>query len=354
MAATIKQVAERAGVSMSTVSHVLNGTHYVSPELTQRVLEAVNELEYRQNPVARILAGGRSHVIGVLVPDLFNSYAGEIIRGLDDELLANDYEMMLYTPRRGQHLASSYATTFPSGLVVGMVILVPQGLNEFMRMIGQQNIPYIVIDPEVNTNADITITSTNWQGAYDATEYLIKLGHQRIGFITGSMFLECAVDRLAGYQAALTDHGLPFEPELVSNGDFIQSTGFEAANQLLDLPVPPTAIFASNDASALGAVDAIRSLGLHIPDDISVLGFDDSPQAATMCPALTSIRQPLIEMGRKAAQLLLQYIQQPETPPESVCLPTQLVIRESCQPPTTSAKPAPRVLGQKGDAISPD
>lgn len=358
MSPTIKQVAERAGVSMSTVSHVLNGTHYVSPHLTQRVLAAVNELGYRQNPIARILAGGRSRVVGVLVPELFNTYAGEIIRGIDDELLVNDYEMMLYTTRRGKHLASTYASTFASGLVTGMVIIVPQDLNDFTRSLDVQQIPHVVIDPEIGGNHGVTVSSTNWQGAYDATRYLIELGHQRIGFITGAMFLECANDRLAGYKAALDDSNLPFQAEYIAEGDFLQPKAYMVANQLLDLPTPPTAIFASNDYTAFGVIEAARSRGIKVPEDLSVVGFDDTPQAAAMRPGLTSVRQSLVEMGRRAARLLLQYIQQPDAPPNSICLPTEFIIRESCQSPQASPDSTVQTRTkkgvQKGDDIRED
>ena len=337
MPATIKQVAQHAGVSMSTVSHVLNGTHYVSPELTKRVLRAVKELNYEQNPVARILAGGRSHVVGLLVPDLFNSYAGEIIRGIDDELLLHNYELMLYTNRRGKQMASTYASTFTSGLVTGLLVMVPENLEPFFTSLKQRHFPYVLIDPHRDNQRHTAIVSTNYKGAYEATQYLIDLGHRRIGFITGSTFLECANERLTGYQAALVDHGLPVDPSLVVDGDFLQALAYQAANHLLDLPDPPTAIFAANDVSAFGVMDAVRNRGLIIPHDMSIIGFDDIPQAAATRPALTTIRQPLTEMGRTAARLLLQLIDDPQCTPEQVQLPTELIVRESCQSPMRPA-----------------
>jgi LacI family transcriptional regulator len=176
------------------------------------------------------------------------------------------------------------------------------------------------------------VAAANWQGAYKATEYLIELGHRRIGFITGAMDQICAQDRSAGYEAALADHGITFDPELVFEGDFFRPLGYAGARALLELSHPPTAIFASNDVSAFGVMEAVREHGLRIPDDVSIVGFDDIPQAAHVHPPLTTVRQPLEEMGRAATRMLLEHIQDPLHPPERVQLPTELVLRQSCCP----------------------
>jgi len=178
-----------------------------------------------------------------------------------------------------------------------------------------------------------SVGATNWQGAYDATRYLLGLGHRRIGFITGALDLGCAVDRLGGYQAALSDHNLLSDPALIATGDFHRPQGFAGAQALLDLPERPTAILASNDEMAFGAMEAARVNGLRIPDDISVVGFDDIPQASAVHPPLTTVRQPLHEMGRTATQMLLQLIADPQLQVGRVALPTELVERQSCCPP---------------------
>ena len=164
------------------------------------------------------------------------------------------------------------------------------------------------------------VNAANWQGAYDATQYLIKLGHQRIGFIAGLEGLASASDRLAGYRAALTDHGLPLSSALISRGDFQEEGGYDAAQKLLALPQRPTAILAANDLSAFGAIEAIREQGLRIPEDISIMGFDNIPQA-------------LQEMGQMGVKMLLERIQHPERETYQVTLNTQLVVRDSCQSP---------------------
>jgi LacI family transcriptional regulator len=176
------------------------------------------------------------------------------------------------------------------------------------------------------------VGATNWQGAYDATEYLIKLGHMRIGFVTGSQDLGCAVDRLAGYRAALRTYHIPEDPLLIYEGTFFQPDGYAGASAFLDLPNPPTAIFASNDVMAMGAMDAVRNRGIRIPDSISVIGFDDIPQASLVRPALATVQQPLEKMGRVATQMLLDLLEHPDREIERIELPTKLITRESCRP----------------------
>jgi LacI family transcriptional regulator len=181
------------------------------------------------------------------------------------------------------------------------------------------------------------VGAANWQGGFTATEYLIKLGHQRIGFITGWMDLGCALDRLDGYRSALRTNHILEAPELIYEGTFFQPDGYTGASNLLDLPNPPTAIFASNDVMAMGVMDAVRNKGLRIPDDVSVIGFDDIPQASMIRPALTTIRQPLEKMGRVATQMLLELLSQLPKKTGRIELPTEIIVRDSCQAPRTSS-----------------
>jgi LacI family transcriptional regulator len=190
-----------------------------------------------------------------------------------------------------------------------------------------------VIDQSEETQKGAVVSGTNWQGAFEATEYLIGLGHCRIGFISGLAGLTSTTERLAGYSAALAQHGLALDERLIAEGSFLQEGGYTAAQQLLALPDRPTAIFAANDLSALGAMEAVREHGLRIPKDISLVGFDDIPQASLGYPKLTTVRQPLSEMGREAANILLEEIAHPEQPRRRVTLPTKLIIRDSCCPP---------------------
>jgi LacI family transcriptional regulator len=331
--ATIIDVAHEAGVSFSTVSRVVNNHKHVKPETRERVLNAMMRLGYVVNQQARSLAGGRSQVIGLLVPDVGNGYIGEIIRGVDEELAAAQYELMLYTTHRRRTKESVYVATVTRGLADGLLLVVPDDPGAYLDSLAQQNYPYVLVDHQGINEACPAIGATNWQGGYDATTYLIDLGHRRIGFITGNMRLGSAVDRLAAYRAALADHGVDFDPELVVEGDFQQPSGYQGANTLLALANRPTAIFAASDLMAFGAMEAVRNHNLRIPEDVSILGFDDIPQAAYVHPGLTTIRQPLEQMGRLATQMLLKKIEDPEFAGERIELPTSLVVRESCQPP---------------------
>ena len=330
---TIIDVAREAGVSYSTVSRVVNNNQHVKAETREKVLNAMMRLGYVVNQQARSLAGGRSQVIGLLVPDVGNAYIGEIIRGIDEELAICQYELMLYTTRRRKTKESTFVTTIVRGMADGLLLVVPRVSVTYFETLNQQHFPYVLIDHQGIDNVTPSVAASNWQGAYDATSYLVGLGHRRIGFITGYMELGCAIDRLAGYRDALIDHHLDYDPELVYEGDFFQPDGFAGASKLLSLPRPPTAIFASNDVSAFGVMEAVRHYGLRIPEDISVVGFDNIPQASHVYPPLTTVQQPLEEMGRVATQILLKRIENPDLPGERIVLPTQLIIRESCQSP---------------------
>jgi len=332
---TIKDIAREAGVSYSTVSRVLNNKEYVRLEKRQQVLEAVARLHYVANPQARSLAGGRSRVIGLLVPDLGNGYIGEVVRGIDDELAAAEYDLMLYTTHRQKTRESTFVFNLTRGMTDGLLLLLPLNPQAYLETLHQERFPYVVIDHQGFDDFSPTVIARNYQAAFDATTWLIRLGHRRIGYVHGRPDLSSAIERLRGYRDALEAHGIPFEQELVAEGEFLQGPGYVAANRLLDLPQLPTAIFAGNDLSAFGVMDAARNRGLSIPGDISVMGFDDIPQAASVRPALTTVRQPLAEMGRIAVRMLLDYVKDPTRECERVELDTQLIVRESCARPRT-------------------
>lgn len=330
---TIIDVAKEAGVSYSTVSRVVNNKSYVKPETRARVLQAMTRLGYQANPQARSLAGGRSNVIGLLVVDLTTQYVGEIIRGIDDVLTTNQYELMLYTTHRRKRKESAYVNMMARGLADGLLILLPRDPEAYLRSLRQREFPYVLIDQFGIDDSDLTVTATNETGGYDATKHLIDLGHRRIGIITGWMDMLSARDRLNGYRAALKAHDIPYDEDLVYEGDFTQLAGFHGTNHLLDLPQPPTAIFASSDLTAMGVFDATRARNLNVPAELSVVGFDDVPVSSVLVPKLTTVRQPLVDMGQCATKILIDLIQNPEEKQSSVILPTKLIVRESTAPP---------------------
>jgi len=329
---TIFDVAKRAGVSYGTVSRVINNNPHVKTETRERILLVMEELGYVVNKQARNLARGSSQMIGVLVPDLGTGYIGEIIRGIDAELSLNDLDLVLYTTHRITNKEANYIANLAKDVVDGLLVVLPRSPSDYIGILTQRNFPFVLIDHQGTGQKCPAVGATNWQGAYNATEYLIKLGHRRIGFITGWMDLGCSIDRLEGYRSALRTHHIPFANELVYEGTFAQPDGNAGASVFLSLPIPPTAIFASNDVMAIGAMDAIRNRGLRVPEDISIIGFDDIPQASLTRPALTTVNQPLEKMGRVAAQMLLDLLNQPDQKAKRIELPTELVVRDSCQP----------------------
>jgi LacI family transcriptional regulator, galactose operon repressor len=332
---TIVDVAAQAGVSFGTVSRVINNDVHVRKETRERVLATMQRLGFVANRQARSLAGGKSNSIGMLVPDLGTGYIGEIIRGIDAELSLSGLDLILYTTHRTASKESNYVTNLATGMVDGLLLVLPRSPVDFIGSLTQRRFPFVLIDHQGAGRDCPAVGATNWQGGYNATEYLIKLGHTRIGFITGSMDLGCAVDRLEGYRSALRINHIREAPELIFEGNFLQQDGYTGASALLDLPNPPTAIFASNDVMAMGAMDAVRNRGLRVPEDISIVGFDDIPQASLIHPAMTTVNQPLEKMGRVAAQMLLDLLQHPERRADRIELPTQLVVRDSCNPPRT-------------------
>jgi len=330
---TIFDVASEAGVSYATVSRVINNDPHVKAETRQRIMSTMERLGYVVNRQARSLAGGRSQMIGLLVPDLETGYIGEIIRGIDTELEISQYDIVLYTTHRREAKEAGYVASLAQGVVDGLLLVLPRNPLNFLDSLRQRHFPHVLIDHQGVDDQGPAVGATNWQGAYTATEYLIKLGHKRIGFITGWMDLGCARDRLAGYKSALRTYHLPVDENLIYEGDFHQPSGYEGASAFVKLPDPPTAIFASNDVMAMGAIEAVRVHGLHISNDMSILGFDDIPQVVNLHPRLTTVRQPLEQMGRVAAQMLMDFLKAPQKIPHRIELPTELIVRDSCSEP---------------------
>lgn len=330
---TIYDVAREAGVSDATVSRVFNNKDSVREVTRERVLAAAKKLGYVANLQARSLAGGKINVIGLLIPGLDNGYLVEIVRGVDQALGQSGYELMIHTTHRRGNNEADYLQYVANGLTEGILLVVPFLSGDFLHALKEINYPYVLIDEVDDSGQSFSVSATNWQGAYDATNYLLQLGHERIGFITGMLELSSAKDRLNGYLSALQDFGIPSDENLIVHGTFQKETGYTMALQLLELDDAPTAIFASNDVMALGAMEGVRAKGLSIPEDVSVIGFDDIPEALISYPKLTTVHQPLVKMGEVSVKLLLDQIENQERLPRRMTLATQVIIRDSCQPP---------------------
>jgi LacI family transcriptional regulator len=314
---TIIDVAEEAGVSYATVSRVVNNKPYVKAETRAKVLQAMTRLGYQANLQARSLAGGRSNVIGLLVVDLATQYIGELIHGIDDVLAANQYELMLYTTHRRKVKESAYVNMMARGLADGLLIVLPREPEAYLQWLRLREFPYVLIDQFGIDKSDLSVTATNYQGGYEATKHLIDLGHRRIGIITGWMDMVSACHRLEGYRAALADSSIPYDANLVYEGNFTRA-----------------AIFASNDDTAFGVADAALARNMKVPTELSVVGFDDIPMAASHVPPLTTVRQPLEDIGRSATKMLLNLIQNPDEDQASIVLPTELILRGTTASPS--------------------
>ncbi len=292
----------------------------------------MQKLGYVANLRARSLAGGRSQTIGLLVYDLESSFLTQVARGIDHEVSQLDYDMMLCTTHQRAGREASYVAQLSVGTVDGLVIVLPANLEEYVDMLHEQRFPTVLIDYDGQT-ANHTVNVTNEQGARDATQHLIDLGHSRIGFITGSLLTASARQRREGFEKAMNEAGFAIDPELVVESDYREPSGYAASEQILDSQDPPTAIVASSDTAAFGVLRSAAERGLVVPDDLSVVGFDDIPEASYVQPGLTTVSQPMTEMGALAARILLEVISDPTLGERHEELATELVVRGSTGSP---------------------
>lgn len=328
---TIVDVAKAAEVSISTVSRVVNDYPHVRPEIRLRVQEVMKELDFVPNRQARRLVGSRSGVAGLMVHALGGEYIARVTQGIDEALHLADYDLMLYTTHRHPEKEVSYARAIAGGLADGLLIVVPSVGDSYLDTLRAAHFPHVLVDVDVRDDYEsCSVGSTNWQGAYDGTGYLLDLNHRRIGLITDQPELSVTQSRLAGYKAALEARGVPYDPMLVQRDNYLFPYTGRLVESLLALDDPPTAIFTFGDAPALQVMETLRLKNIRVPQDISVMGFDDLPQAARATPGLTTVYHPMLEIGRVAAELLLEQIENPDVTPKHVQLATQLIIRDSC------------------------
>ncbi len=325
---TITDVARTAGVSVATVSKVINSRYGVAQSTTARVKEVIEDLGYESSLVARSLRSHKTNVIGILVAE-FEPFSTEILKGASSVLAGTGYELLAYTG--GQHSGGvgweqRYLSRLSGTLIDGAILVTPTVLN------ADAAIPVVAIDPHTGPGGIPTVDSDNLAGAATATEHLISLGHRRIAFLSGRDDLESSRLREEGYRQALTAAGITVDPSLVRSGDYRVETSRGPARELLTLADRPTAIFAANDLSALAAMEVARDLGLDIPGDLSVIGFDDIPEAARSNPPLTTIRQPIQQMGATAVNLLVDLIRGHALDSTHVRMPTSLVLRGTTGP----------------------
>jgi len=336
---TLKDVAQLTGVSAVTVSNVLNNQPNVSEATRASVRDALRRTGYIANLAARGLAGGRTNTLGMLVPDLSSQYMGEIVRGASDEARASGLEMLISTASDIEWERKQVA--FLRDITDGLLLLLPYTPDNLLLEIEKAGVPVVVIDHRGTQIMLPSVSVNNYSGARAAATHLLALGHRRIGLVSGPIGYGASAARLRGYKKALLAAGIPFDKTLVAGGDFRQPGGFKAAQKLLSLAEPPTAIFAANDLMAFGVMEAIKEHGLRVPDDISVMGFDDIPMASQVYPPLTTIRQPLYEMGVAAVRIMNAIRHRVKPLRDRVILPTELVERATTAHVSSAPAAAP-------------
>ncbi|MGB9857796.1 MAG: LacI family DNA-binding transcriptional regulator [Dictyoglomaceae bacterium] len=332
---TMKDVAKRAGVSVSTVSHVINKTRYVEEETKKKVLSAIKELGYRPNIVARSLRKKSTNTIGLIVSNIANLFYPEVVRGIEDVLLEHKYNIILCNSDEDIDKEREYIEVLYSKQVDG-IIITPSKSTETrknLELFISQDIPVILVDRRIAGIETDVVLADNVFGTFSATEYLINLGHKRIGIITGPLDTTTGKERLDGYLKALEKYNIPVEKDLIREGNFKRDGGYEKGKELLDLENPPTAIISSNNLMTLGLISAISERELKIPEDISIISFDDMEWFKYFSPPLTAISQPSYELGKTAGLLLIERLKRRRKRPKEVILPTNLIIRGSCTSP---------------------
>jgi LacI family transcriptional regulator len=327
---TIQDVARAAGVSVSTVSRVLNDKDDVAPETYQKIKDVIAELGYTSSLAAKSLRSRHTGVIGLILPDLEDPFCIQVVKGIHHAIVALDYDLITYTSgsikshsktERERH----YVSLLNGSITDGVVVVAPAATTF------STSAPLVAIDPNNRLSDCLAVIARNCDGATAAMHYLIGLGHRRIGFIGGRQDLQCSEQRLQGYRVALRQADIAVDPNLIAAGDFTRSAGYACAQQLLSLTDPPTAIFAANDQSAFGAIEAAHAAGRRVPDDLSVIGFDNVPEAAYCHPALTTVDQFIDKMGYAATEMLVALIQEGSLESNRHEMPVQLVVRDSCR-----------------------
>ena len=334
--ATIKDVAARAGVSYQTVSRVINNKSGVTDETRQRVQQAIKALNFRPSMAARTLPSRRLYVIGLIIPYeadyLFRDpHLLAQISGIDAEANAYDYNVLLSTAGNSNSGIEAYERFIRNRVADGALVIETAGSQAGGELLDGQTCPYVTLGYDLSKPNSYCVHCDDRNGARAVTRHLLERGHRHIGVINGPPIgaVAAMAERLLGHQQALAEAGLSFDPALMVYGDYTRLSGQIAAESLLALPKPPTAIFSFNDRMAMGAIGALHTVELRVPGDVAVVGFDDIATAADFSPPLTTVRQPSKKVGQVAAQMLFELIAGEPVEQKEIVLPAELIIRQS-------------------------
>jgi LacI family transcriptional regulator len=331
---TIKDIAKTAGLSIATVSYVINNSRPVSPEAAEKVKQAIYQLGYSPNLIARSLRSKRTSTIGLVVPDSSNPFFAEIAKGVEDAGFSASYSVILCNSNATLQREQVYLDLLISKRVDGLILASTSATLDHLRPLLQRQLPVVVFYRQAEDLPVDTIQVDNQKGGQDATRHLIQLGHQKIACIRPASAKTPSYHRVDGYVQAMLESGLEISTELMPQGNNRIEGGHAAALRLLDSGQPFSAIFSTNDAMAIGAMRALRERGLRVPEDVSVIGFDDILLASYVVPALTTITQPKVEAGKRAVEFLIERIEScGDCQPHHLVLETNFVARASTAPP---------------------
>jgi LacI family transcriptional regulator/LacI family repressor for deo operon, udp, cdd, tsx, nupC, and nupG len=328
---SLKDVASKAGVSIATVSRVINDAQNISDETRFRVQQAMKALSYRPSRIAKRLRSKSvaGNLVGVMVPDISNPFYIDVLTGIEDYMHSHNYLLIMCNFSQNEQREQLYLDALVSESVDGLIVAPAHEEDEKIRALEKDNIPFVCIDRGLkNVNADLVLVE-NEEGAYRAVRFLAEQGYRNIAYISGLLQIPTSRQREAGYQRALQESNIPIQEDLVKYGDSSRKSGVELARELLIQDNRPDALFTGNNLITLGALETINEMGLKIPEDIAIIGFDDMPWSSTLNPPLTAVRQPAYEIGRRAAELLYQRILEPGRPNVKIVLDTKLMIRKS-------------------------
>jgi LacI family transcriptional regulator len=328
---TIKDVAERAGVDPSTVSRVINNDRGLSvrKETSLRILEVIKELGYQPNSIARNLRRQTSDAVGMLIPDIINPLFPEIIKGIESSASAKDLSVILCNTDDDPEKELKMIRFLLGRMVDGFLLASVHMRDETIAEVEKSGIPYVLVNRGNRKGSGAYVVADNAAGARLAVQHLIDLGHKRIAHIAGFLYTDTGIERLEGYRKVLNGANIPFNPEYMVETGYKEAEGYKAMSKMLRLPDRPTAVFAANDLLAMGAMLAINEKGLRVPEDISVVGFDDIWVAERITPALTTVKVSLYEMGRLAMDILFNKMKGFPLEQERIVLESSLVIRHS-------------------------
>jgi len=331
-----KDVAKKANVSFMTVSRVINGHNNVKKETKEKVLKAIMELGYYPNAAARALNRNKTNVIGIIVPYyehyLASPYFVELLLEIEKHMALKGYDLIFNTSKTKKFSHNDYSILYKQRKVDGLIILAPSIHEKSLEKLVYENIPFVIVGGMEENKYINCVDIDNIKGTREAVQYLLNLGHRRIGLVAGILYVMDGRQRLQGYIDTLNSHNIEIDNDLIFKGDFTEKSGYDALYYFFSLKLPPTAIFCSNDHMAVGLYKAAHEKNIKIPDDLSVIGFDDIKLASFLTPPLTTIKQPIDTLGKTTAELIIDYIEKKLNTIKKIIIPPKLIIRSSCRP----------------------